>query len=173
MIISILAVLADRDLLIREIPNTRNISILAVLADRDLFLSMIPPSPVYFNPRGPCGPRQVGDGSYLPMSPISILAVLADRDGETSANHTRQTYFNPRGPCGPRPNISAEIVFLSTYFNPRGPYGPRQKALSKLGLNLYISILAVLADRDSTPSCLPDSEVLYFNPRGPCGPRLS
>ena len=111
---------------------------------------MIPPSPVYFNPRGPCGPRQVGDGSYLPMSPISILAVLADRD-----------------------IVMTAVSLVNGNFNPRGPYGPRQKALSKLGLNLYISILAVLADRDSTPSCLPDSEVLYFNPRGPCGPRLS
>ena len=36
----------------------------------------------YFNPRAPCGARQVGQGGILSPSP----------------------YFNPRAPCGARPN---------------------------------------------------------------------
>ena len=124
------------------------ISILAVLADRDLTTALPTPcsqtfqssrslrtattsprarssSPAYFNPRGPCGPRR--RRAYAAPSVY---------------------HFNPRGPCGPRPNSACarhatHSIFQSSrslrtattrpgrlgspriYFNPRGPCGPR------------------------------------------------
>ena len=78
-------------------------------------------------------------------------------------------------------------------FNPRGPCGPRHLLRSGLPANLAISILAVLADRDTSTTktnqtgtlisilaVLADRDLVswsfpwrpvHFNPRGPCGPR--
>ena len=101
--ISILAVLADRDDIVRDIISHTWISILAVLADRDgvpspflLEVSIFQSSrslrtataPAqghtatlkYFNPRGPCGPRLSNCAGSNYEYTISILAVLADRD---------------------------------------------------------------------------------------------
>ena len=216
------------------------ISILAVLADRDSILAEIVFPSMYFNPRGPCGPRPTlgksTDGtetiSILAVladrdegidqaddrpDSISILAVLADRDGclswniystsEFQSSRSLRTatlrlspsspqlifqssrslrtatpsghwsrrsrkknfnpcgpcgprlwpgqhreagpqYFNPRGPCGPRPLDAWEHWDLADYFNPRGPCGPRRFCTSTESEARYISILAVLADRD-------------------------
>ena len=62
------------------------------------------------------------------------------------------------------------INFLRIHFNPRGPCGPRPGDIGICPCCPYISILAVLADRDETGSNFNDT-VMYFNPRGPCGPR--
>ena len=62
------------------------ISILAVLADRDSILAEIVFPSMYFNPRGPCGPRPTLGKSTDGTETISILAVLADRDGCLSWN---------------------------------------------------------------------------------------
>ena len=56
------------------------ISILAVLADRDEILAWVQLWMAYFNPRGPCGPRLYEQGMNDREIGISILAVLADRD---------------------------------------------------------------------------------------------
>ena len=171
------------------------ISILAVLADRDLELDLSRKNRTkHFNPRGPCGPRQRafggrrpqvifqssrslrtatrassgrnGDHQYFnprgPCGPqllnlrpkevppnISILAVLADRDMRSPSGLMRLSYFNPRGPCGPRLQLSPDWRGYHLYFNPRGPCGPR-RGRSGHG-----------------------SAASYFNPRGPCGPRPS
>ena len=125
------------------------ISILAVLADRDSETgSNFNDTVMYFNPRGPCGPR--------PAAPLT-----APTDG---------SYFNPRGPCGPRPPRRGGPS-PCRYFNPRGPCGPRPPASPSGGPRRRfqssrslrtatgperhqhghhaISILAVLADRDA------------------------
>ena len=103
---------------------------------------------MYFNPRGPCGPRLPTD---LQLG-------------------FHRIYFNPRGPCGPRPHKVGWQPGRG-YFNPRGPCGPRHKCVSpKVWADVFqssrslrtattlsampigswnISILAVLADRDA------------------------
>ena len=83
--ISILAVLADRDTIFCNNKPVQKISILAVLADRDVNL-------------------------HRPLTHllvISILAVLADRDRANSGTVSIHRNFNPRGPCGPRPPMLA------------------------------------------------------------------
>ena len=89
--------------LAHHLMHKNTISILAVLADRDLNeLLAACGRRKYFNPRGPCGPRHgtgFETGRYLG---ISILAVLADRDLPWISVISSSSYFNPRGPCGPR-----------------------------------------------------------------------
>ena len=147
--ISILAVLADRDLLVRIAHVVlHQILILAVLADRDRIpATRSSPGTGHFNPRGPCGPRRPEPGPGRRRQAISILAVLADRNPRRERANGVIPDFNPRGPCGPRRAGDPDEV--------RG---------------VDISILAVLADRDTG---IPKSagKFSHFNPRGPCGPR--
>ena len=172
LVISILAVLADRDSWCVGFPVCRDISILAVLADRDKY--------------------DLSD--CLILVDISILAVLADRDCRPNCRYYCLPYFNPRGPCGPRRRQDFDCRRVIWHFNPRGPCGPRPTAsgchsaiwpfqssrslrtatarlLQNAGGRQNISILAVLADRDSSPWRPGPERRTYFNPRGPCGPR--
>ena len=123
------------------------ISILAVLADRDHCVRPSATLTANFNRCGPCGPR-----------PDSFTALSL-----------HQSYFNPRGPCGPRRWTRCPPCHTRN-FNPRGPCGPRHGRRVESGAFCDVSILAVLADRDTQ-----NLIVLFirhsFNPRGPCGPR--
>ena len=103
----------------------------------------------YFNPRGPCGPRPFDWFCPVKKFTISILAVLADRDACCSAAMPTAAHFNPRGPCGPRPTLFPSGLMRLSYFNPRGPCGPRHGQCKEKQKPFDISILAVLADRDS------------------------
>ena len=145
---------------------------------------------LYFNPRGPCGPRPGLCRRGAGESDISILAVLADRDLLSGLlRHSCRRYFNPRGPCGPRRNAPGRPDFnprgpcgprLGTrlpprysgrYFNPRGPCGPRRHADS-----CDIHVLIFQSSRSLRTATKQSGERghrhKYFNPRGPCGPRL-
>ena len=179
---------------------------------------LIPLGTLYFNPRGPCGPRLLHKIRLTGASKISILAVLADRDLIGSQKYTASgvlfqssrslrtatlqsgqvsrasTDFNPRGPCGPRPSpgqpwptdntisilavladrdtkeqvsvrtadgISILAVLADRDGNHHGPAAHKTS----------ISILAVLADRDEQKQTEKNQAFPYFNPRGPCGPR--
>ena len=148
-----------------------HISILAVLADRDVASQWHQPPTMYFNPRGPCGPRP----------------------GCRAACPNRARDFNPRGPCGPRRQYytyynSPSLQFqssrsLRTATKSRPPTstpGLRFQSSRSLRTATFldwnepivdvISILAVLADRDPLIPALVSPPV-NFNPRGPCGPR--
>ena len=173
-------------------PLPGGISILAVLADRDNFsvkanemqeifqssrsLRTATASgaagnrhPMYFNPRGPCGPRR--------------------RRGPPGR---RCGYFNPRGPCGPRRRLGAPLVGVP-HISILAVLADRDGGTQARDIAVNISILAVLADRDSFrlfsrtflrifqssrslrtatgKSRCRKSARPYFNPRGPCGPR--
>ena len=168
--ISILAVLADRDLQGRrkrpwvaafqssrslrtatrgadEALHRAEISILAVLADRDLVF--------------------MGGGFGWN---ISILAVLADRDGLLLGEWKAAPDFNPRGPCGPRP-IGAGLPDVDVRISILAVLADRDDLpIARLAGLDGISILAVLADRDHVERNNV-TNVKDFNPRGPCGPR--
>ena len=60
---------------------------------------------LYFNPRGPLGPRRGNVPSVLMDAWISIHAVLWDRDTQKRYRLDFVRYFNPRGPLGPRHNL--------------------------------------------------------------------
>ena len=108
---------------------TKTISILAVLADRDLVTVISP--------------------SFLIT--ISILAVLADRDNLTFSTGRRHTDFNPRGPCGPRQDAKHQAT-AHTGFQSSRSLRTATNHREKLQMTQSISILAVLADRDSSRS---------------------
>ena len=149
MVISILAVLADRDIIRRSRSGSRkNFNPRGPCGPRRARPAVIKPRPPYFNPRGPCGPR-----------PISHTLLLQ-----------RCKYFNPRGPCGPRRSCSEPpetpggisiLAVLADRDNPETAQGERAHCISILAVladrdggdgakakQLHISILAVLADRD-------------------------
>ena len=146
-VISILAVLADRDVM-RTMPFWLTVAFQSSRSLRTATWIWWPgnSSMINFNPRGPCGPRLVLLASNNTAPSISILAVLADRDRPQRRLRFNHVYFNPRGPCGPRRGSSHSCAWQHN-FNPRGPCGPRQTARwwKRSSLN--------------------------FNPRGPCGPR--
>ena len=147
------------------------ISILAVLADRDPFKVTERKEDVYFNPRGPCGPRQGEVELVAGVVLFQSSRSLRTATGPVRAGGGCQVYFNPRGPCGPR-QTTTSTPCATAHFNPRGPCGPRPLIQRLCFPTFRISILAVLADRDIAmrPSLIGS---LNFNPRGPCGPRRS
>ena len=102
LLISILAVLADRDILHSNLLDTRIISILAVLADRDPRQGADDNKPSAFQSSRSLRTATPISGTHLGMLIISILAVLADRDGSLPVSGLQEDDFNPRGPCGPR-----------------------------------------------------------------------
>ena len=137
----------------RFLGSIRGISILAVLADRDLITGEILPLPRHFNPRGPCGPRLLAHrqdrGAKIFQSSqslrtatcdcaykehihfsISILAVLADRDLADPCKYSRRGIFQSSRSL--RTATALRQLFPSKHrdFNPRGPCGPRLDALA-------------------------------------------
>ena len=103
---------------------------------------------VGFNPRAPCGARQITRLYNYCATVVSIHAPRAGRDLWIVVIVVLITCFNPRAPCGARPEMLISNRSISG-FNPRAPCGARQK----FGQN---------ADR--VTAC--------FNPRAPCGARL-
>ena len=102
----------------------------------------------YFNPRSPCGERQLF-GVLLPhIAQISIHALLAESDGPRPPVTPGSSHFNPRSPCGERPLSVLQKTF-SGYFNPRSPCGER-RVIATVGVYFTVN----------------------FNPRSPCGERL-
>ena len=148
--VSILAVLADRDLSDLTVYKTVKVSILAVLADRDhdYFTSCLP-SPQFQSSRSlrtatlnQCGGRERCQGFQSSRSlrtatapapdavvalKVSILAVLADRDLESSLFNRPKTEFQ-----------SSRSLRTAT------------RQIAPAVQNIKVSILAVLADRDGT-----------------------
>ena len=56
----------------------------------------------YFNPRAPCGARQIVCGVWPHIVSISTHAPLAGRDPDGAAGADGGDHFNPRAPCGAR-----------------------------------------------------------------------
>ena len=126
---------------------------------------------VYFNPRGPCGPRPLGIRPLTYAGGISILAVLADRDPPGSHLPGRSGGISILAVLADRDCWCYFFCGIGrSHFNPRGPCGPRPARQIHQGRLRPISILAVLADRDIWRH-LAVSCWSHFNPRGPCGPR--
>ena len=103
--ISILAVLADRDLAIpAPAPAHEDISILAVLADRDAAFRPGAQSTRIFQ-----SSRSLRTATAVSWSPVISRDIFqSSRSLRTATCGARRSrpgsppYFNPRGPCGPR-----------------------------------------------------------------------
>ena len=125
-LISIHAVLWDRDFKHGLTQTISDISIHAVLWDRDAAVMIVLPGFSDFNPRGPLGPRRTSCSVATEDLGISIHAVLWDRDLAPAAASGSIRNFNPRGPLGPRRREWGRSSSPAVYFNPRGPLGPRR-----------------------------------------------
>ena len=194
--ISILAVLADRDLKKlgaqqrpKEFQSSRSlrtathvgpalavrqeISILAVLADRDRIHDAVRDHLFVISILAVLADRDVGTPDGCRTTWISILAVLADRDAPApDAVVALKKEFQ-----------SSRSLRTATFINKPGCDIPfdisilavladrDNQHVRRSGAMSWISILAVLADRDPW-SWGTSSPSRYFNPRGPCGPRL-
>ena len=125
---------------------------------------------IYFNPRAPCGARQLPDFETYKMLRISIHAPRAGRDPPTAQPLKRTLYFNPRAPCGAR-RAERNVSDGCQHFNPRAPCGARlsftRSASSPSG---NFNPRAPCGARLHFSNCL-SLVRCYFNPRAPCGAR--
>ena len=148
------------------------ISILAVLADRDpQAITGEGEARKNFNPRGPCGPRQHIHGLPDHAANISILAVLADRDSSRPKMPTTPPIFQSSRSLRTATVEAVSIVLISKLFQSSRSLRTATSLSGGGDPMLYISILAVLADRDRRVRLTLIAGTLDFNPRGPCGPR--
>ena len=88
------------------------ISIHAPRAGRDIPFLALMVLLQNFNPRAPCGARQI----KFPLLP-------------------KATHFNPRAPCGARPSTRATLRRIG-HFNPRAPCGARQVSGYAIGTKI-------------------------------------
>ena len=147
----------------------------------------------YFNPRTPCGVRQVklkistyaskfqsthplrgatrANQTKIPALTISIHAPLAGCDASVLRRRAKGLNFNPRTPCGVRP----VYIFAEHYVNKISIHAPLAGCDLIEDIHfpslLFISIHAPLAGCDGLRPDLRAAK-LHFNPRTPCGVRL-
>ena len=108
---------------------------------------VVPPVGRNFNPRTPCGVRQLVHaslGQAVDFNPRTPCGVRLYR----SHGRNRDVYFNPRTPCGVRPDVFLRPGDGDKHFNPRTPCGVRQVTMSKKANLTEISIHAPLAGCD-------------------------
>ena len=147
----------------------------------------------HFNPRSPCGERQLRTAFQIQKFYISIHAPRAGSDpGAGSVPPGCCRDFNPRSPCGERPLLTAHQNRPDA-ISIHAPRAGSDLALVVDELDLAISIHAPRAGSDvagnmirrpssSFQSTLPVRGAtpvqrgvqrgrIYFNPRSPCGER--
>ena len=124
----------------------QHVSIHAPHAGRDRIVKLLHRVTRCFNPRAPCGARQLLNGDPKKL-----------------------TRFNPRAPCGARRQQTA-ISLTTTRFQSTRPMRGATLTIAIGRSRLDVSIHAPHAGRDQ------DGQGLYFftqgfNPRAPCGAR--
>ena len=147
----------------------RTISIHAPLAGCDYSVHLFLLSPLYFNPRTPCGVRLLELTAEYCACDISIHAPLAGCDQFSTSSRRKRFHFNPRTPCGVRPLQAPRLPFR-LYFNPRTPCGVRQ---INFFFVLYGNKFQSTHPLRGATTIAPCKALCfwYFNPRTPCGVR--
>ena len=174
--ISILAVLADRDM-----DDNTNLAIqLQFQSSRSLRTATVSGGGIlsqkeHFNPRGPCGPRRSGASTKRSVGgfqssrslrtatamtacsklriAISILAVLADRDGDTISAEILGTLFQSSRSLRTATLNLARTSTGSSIFQSSRSLRTATPGSHLPGRSGDISILAVLTDRDLARVC--------------------
>ena len=147
----------------------------------------------YFNPRPPCGGRQMHWAHGLTIFRFQSTSSVWRTTGGNFHTPYADRDFNPRPPCGGRLAVPAFKSLNSLHFNPRPPCGGRRNVMRRIaefqnfnprppcggrpGANEYI---AACRRFQSTSSVWRTTEahggrreeVRNFNPRPPCGGRL-
>ena len=123
-----------------------------------------------FNPRTPCGVRQVPCNSQANISVISIHAprVGCDKWSALIREEEAISIHAPRVGCD---RLSCTCRGFRPYFNPRTPCGVRLFPGGSLSEVVRISIHAPRVGCD-THTFRPGIRWFDFNPRTPCGVRL-
>ena len=126
-----------------------NISIHAPLAGCDIMGFLILLFLLNFNPRTPCGVRQI---STTKWSYTNVFQSTHPLRGATKGRRPRpaaRRNFNPRTPCGVRLTYRVFAPVLLVHFNPRTPCGVRHLGLVSKIITTKISIHAPLAGCDA------------------------
>ena len=170
MSISTHAPLAGRDPRPRPRRGSTKISTHAPLAGRDRRGLHREEDNYYFNPRAPCGARQLGteyrnkgQKKFQPTRPlrgatlaedrvghgesISTHAPLAGRDAQKKNAPTVARHFNPRAPCGARRSILV-LFLIQLIFQPTRPLRGATGQKRYQNNTVKISTHAPLAGRD-------------------------
>ncbi len=157
-------------------------------AGRDCRIYPLWKRPKYFNPRAPCGARQLVTRRRYAAYDISIHAPRAGRDNKVcsvqisgaisihapragrdiaicSIPPNRLHDFNPRAPCGARRRGGVRSAHAHCYFNPRAPCGARLSSASMISaLPLFQSTRPV---RGATKLCVDDIGVAVISIHAP------
>ena len=156
MSISTHAPLAGRDPRPRPRRGSTKISTHAPLAGRDRRGLHREEDNYYFNPRAPCGARQLGteyrnkgQKKFQPTRPLRGATLAEDRvgHGESISTHA---------PLAGRDAQKKNAPTVARHFNPRAPCGARHFDRNGFLLGIEISTHAPLAGRDS-PEDLQDT----------------
>ena len=175
-----------------ELTREVRISIHAPRVGSDFFTVGIKISPIYFNPRSPCGERHqvkadLAAGklfqSTLPVWGATRKA-LSGSQGISISIHAPRVGSDPRdcptaARCGisiHAPRVGSDVTFRDGqqclfYFNPRSPCGERRPNNWDNVQAYSISIHAPRVGSDKQDHAHPGREG-DFNPRSPCGERL-
>ena len=143
--------------------ENQTISIHAPRVGSDPAITGTGTSPLYFNPRSPCGERlpehmidaagvvfqstlpvwgaTISLGYMLIVIRISIHAPRVGSDLITFSSRIALYDFNPRSPCGERLSRN-QTTRIATYFNPRSPCGERPESAEYKNIGKSISIHA-------------------------------
>ena len=123
-----------------------------------------------FNPRSPCGERQLLSEVDMGLGDISIHAPRAGSDRDVVLVYPSIHNFNPRSPCGERPLCAAIFTGPLTI----SIHAPRAGSDAHIPVpTVHIVAISIHAPRagsdySSRGILKPDSD---FNPRSPCGER--
>ena len=190
------------------------ISIHALLAESDARISTSQTTSPDFYPRSPCGERPVSAILNIPCFQFLSTLSLRRATRPRPVSNRQSADFYPRSPCGERRScISSKDTSLNFYprppcgerrrrniparkadnFYPRSPCGERLSCPCYVLTIIHISIHALLAESDTTPTLRPSCIVAflstlslrratrlfcdfrtlfgYFYPRSPCGER--
>ena len=126
----------------------------------------------YFNPRSPCGERQL---IRFLVEKLVLISIHAPRVGSDSLHNVvtlidiEISIHAPRVGSDSAPSPPGGGT---KYFNPRSPCGERHDYVRSGTDARLISIHAPRVGSDSAPSP-PGGGTKYFNPRSPCGERHS
>ena len=169
--VSIHALLAECDQWLLSRGYTPTVSIHALLAECDSNFLLLFRRGSGFNPRTPCGVRQLAKHFTAVVSQFQSTHSLRSATRKLQRLPYRIYRFNPRTPCGVRRAAwrmwTGTSRFQSTH-SLRSATRLNQQSLN----HESVSIHALLAECDSEDNA-GTKRTIRFNPRTPCGVRLS
>ena len=145
------------------------VSIHALLAECDPTTHTPPERGKGFNPRTPCGVRQLAKHFTAVVSQFQSTHSLRSATCFRFPGGVDNGSFNPRTPCGVRPARLRPCLISVPFQSTHSLRSATEEDEEEL-LELLVSIHALLAECDGLPGDEPVGNQ-GFNPRTPCGVR--